>query len=189
LVGKHQAINCGVALGVLDQLKSRGFELDDQRSMNGLAKVRLQGRMELLCDNPRVLSDGAHNAASIEALMRAIGQNVAYDSMVLIFGCCGDKDIPGMLRQMRLGADKVIFTPIKSPRSADPEDLASQFAEVSGRMAQVAPTLRDALQIAEKAVTPEDLICVTGSFYLVSEAKGIFADHPHRAMSTLVQTA
>jgi len=189
LVGKHQAINCGVALGVLDQLKSRGFDLDDERSVSGLSKVRLQGRMELLCDNPRVLSDGAHNAASVEALMRAIGQNVAYDSMVLIFGCCGDKDIPGMLRQMRLGADKVIFTPIKSPRSADPQELADQFAEVSGRMAQVAASLRDALQIAEKAVTPEDLICVTGSFYLVSEAKGIFADHPHRAMSTLVQTA
>jgi len=188
LVGKHQAINCGVALGVLDQLKSRGFELDNELSMSGLSKVRLQGRMELLCDKPRVLGDGAHNAASIEALMRAIGQNVPYDSMVLIFGCCEDKDVTGMLSQMKLGADKVIFTRIRSPRSADADDLAARFAEVSGRMAQVAPTLADAMIIAEKAVTPEDLICITGSFYLVSEAKSLFADHPHRAMSTLVQT-
>jgi len=189
LVGKHQAINCGVALGVLDQLKNRGFKLDDELSMSGLANVRLQGRMEILCDKPRVLGDGAHNAASVEALMRAIGQNVPYDSMVLIFGCCEDKDIPGMLRQMKLGADKVIFTRIKSPRSADPDDLAAQFAEISGRMAQVAPSLADAMAIAEKAVTPEDLICITGSFYLVSEAKSLFANHPHRAMSTLVQTS
>jgi dihydrofolate synthase/folylpolyglutamate synthase len=188
-VGKHQAINCGVALGVLDQLKNRGFKLDDELSMSGLANVRLQGRMEILCDKPRVLGDGAHNAASVEALMRAIGQNVPYDSMVLIFGCCEDKDIPGMLRQMKLGADKVIFTRIKSPRSADPDDLAAQFAEISGRMAQVAPSLADAMAIAEKAVTPEDLICITGSFYLVSEAKSLFANHPHRAMSTLVQTS
>ena len=188
LVGKHQAINCGVALGVLDQLKTRGFELNDELSMSGLSKVRLQGRMEILCDKPRVLGDGAHNAASIEALMRAIGQNVPYDSMVLIFGCCEDKDVSGMLRQMRLGADKIIFTRIKSPRSADPDDLATRFAEVSGRMAQVVESLAEAMVIAEKAVTPEDLICITGSFYLVSEAKSLFADHPHRAMTTLVQT-
>ncbi|HWL91923.1 MAG TPA: folylpolyglutamate synthase/dihydrofolate synthase family protein [Phycisphaerae bacterium] len=189
LVGEHQAINCGVALGMLDQLKNRGFQLDDEKSIAGLPKVRLQGRMEMLCDNPRVLGDGAHNAASIEALMRAIGQNVPYDSMVVIFGCCADKDIDGMLRQIQLGADKIIFTPIKSPRSADPADLAAKFAEVSGRMAQVAQSLEEALVTAEKAVTREDLITITGSFYLVSQAKAIFESHPHRAMSMIVQTA
>lgn len=189
LVGEHQAVNCGVALGVLDQLKGRGFTLDDESSINGLANVRLQGRMEMFCDKPRVLGDGAHNAASIEALMRAIGQNVPYDSMVVIFGCCADKDIDGMLRLIQIGADKVIFTRIRSPRSADPDDLATAFANISGRMAQVAPNLTEALEIAEKAVTREDLICVTGSFYLVSEAKALFEDHPHRAMSMLVQTA
>ncbi len=189
LVGEHQAVNCGVALGILDQLKNRGFELDDEKSIAGLPKVRLQGRMEMLCDEPRVLGDGAHNAASIEALMRAIGQNVPYDSMVVIFGCCSDKDIDGMLRQIQLGADKVIFTPIKSPRSSDPADLAARFAEVSGRMAQVSRSLEEALEIAEKAVTREDLICITGSFYLVSQAKAIFEKHPHRAMSMIVQTA
>jgi len=188
LVGQHQAINCGVALGVLDQLKAAGFELDDERSVNGLAKVRLQGRMEMLCDDPRVLGDGAHNAASIEALMRAIGQNVPYDSMVVIFGCCSDKDVEGMLRFIQLGADKLIFTGIKSPRSADPKDLVSAFAEVSGRMAQAAPDLAGAMEIAEKAVTDGDLICITGSFFLMSEAKKLFADHPHRAMSSLIQS-
>ncbi len=189
LVGEHQAINCGVAIGLLDQLKNRGFALDDERSIAGLANVRLQGRMEMLCHEPRVLADGAHNAASIEALMRAIGQNVRYDSMVVIFGCCADKDVEGMLQHIRLGADKVIFTRIESPRAADPQDLANAFALTSGRMAQVAPRLRDAMEIAEKAVSREDLICITGSFYLVSEAKRFFANHPHRAMSTLIQTA
>ncbi|MBX3395127.1 MAG: bifunctional folylpolyglutamate synthase/dihydrofolate synthase [Phycisphaerae bacterium] len=189
LVGEHQAINCGVALGMLDQLKNRGFKIDDERAISGLSRVRLQGRMEMLCDQPRVLGDGAHNAASIEALMRAIGQNVPYDSMVVIFGCCSDKDIDGMLRQIQLGADKIIFTPIKSPRSADPADLAAKFAEVSGRMAQVSQSLEEALEIAEKAITREDLICITGSFYLVSQAKAIFETHPHRAMSMIVQTA
>lgn len=189
LVGEHQAVNCGVAIGVLDRLKSLGFKLDDELAVSGLANVRLSGRMEMICQNPRILADGAHNAASIEALMRAIGQNVPYDSMVVIFGCCADKDVDGMLKLIQLGADKVIFTRINSPRSADPADLAQRFAEVSGRMAQIAPKLADAFVIAEKAVTREDMICVTGSFYLVAEAKSVLANHPHRSTSTLVQTA
>lgn len=186
LVGEHQAINCGVAIGILDQLKGRGFAIDDEASIAGLAKVRLPGRMELICSQPRVLVDVAHNAASIEALMRAIGQNVSCETMVVIFGCCSDKDVLGMLRQVQLGADKIIFTRINSPRSADPADLAASFAEVSGnsRMAQVARSLEEALEIAQKAINREDLICITGSFYLVSEAKALFAGHPHRVEST-----
>lgn len=186
LVGEHQAINCGVALGLLDQLKVRGLPINDEAAIAGLSKVRLEGRMEMLCDNPRVLVDGAHNAASIEALMRAIGQNVPYDSMVVIFGCCSDKDIPGMLRQIQLGADKIIFTAIKSPRSADPAELARQLVEVSGRMMQVATSLSEALEIAQKAISREDLICITGSFYLASEAKRLFANHPNRPVETAI---
>lgn len=184
LVGQHQAINCGVAVAMLDQLKHRGLPLDDEASIAGLAKVRLEGRMEMLCEDPRVIADGAHNAASIEALMRAIGQNVPYDSMVVIFGCCADKDIAGMLKLIRLGADKIIFIAIKSPRSADPADLVGMFSENSGRMAQVASSLPEAIETAAKATTREDLICITGSFYLVSEAKRLFANHPLRPRET-----
>jgi len=184
LYGEHQAVNCGVAIGLLDALKNRGFAIDDEAAVNGLAKVKLPGRMEMLCDDPRVLADGAHNAASIKALMRAIGQNVPYDSMVVIFGCCVDKDIEGMMKHVLLGADKMIFTRVASPRAADPSELAQTFAEITkGRMAQVAPTLAEALVIAEKAVSREDLICITGSFYLVAEAKRLFEDHPHRVRS------
>ena len=189
LVGEHQAMNCGVAIGVIDEMRKQGIPIVDEKCVSGLRNVRLPGRMEMICEEPRVLGDGAHNAASIEALMRAIGQNVPYDSMVVIFGCCADKDVEGMLKLIQLGADKIIFTKINSPRAMDPSDLAVKFSEVAGRMAQVATSLEDAFVIAEKAVTREDLICVTGSFYLVSAAKVLFADHPHRSMSTLIQTS
>jgi len=171
LLGEHQAINCGVALGLVDALKEKGFRIDDQKAIEGLAKVRLPGRMEIISEDPRVLVDGAHNAASVEALMRAIGQNIPYDSMVLIFGCQADKDIMGMLHQIQYGADKVIFAPTSSPRSADPEDLAARFVEISGKMAQVAGNAAEAIDIASHAVDRDDLICVTGSFYLVGQVK------------------
>jgi len=173
MLGDHQAVNCGLALSVMAILKERGLEIDDQSAIEGLSKARLPGRMEIIHENPRIMVDGAHNAASIEALMRAIGQNIPYDSMVVIFGCQADKDVSGMLDHVRLGADKVIFTHARSPRAADPNELAADYIERTGKMAQVAEQLEDALDIAERAVTREDIICICGSFYLVGRAKKV----------------
>jgi dihydrofolate synthase/folylpolyglutamate synthase len=175
LIGEHQAINCGLALAVIDRLKSRGITINDARALDGLSKVTLPGRMEMVCQTPRVIVDGAHNAASLDAAMKAIGQHIPYDSMVVIFGCCGDKDVPGMLDRITSGADKVIFTHIDNVRSANPHELAARYTELYGKMAQVADSLQDALDIAYRAVTKEDIICITGSFYLVGEAKKLFA--------------
>ncbi len=178
LMGEHQAINCGLALAVIDRLKSRGIAINDARAMEGLTRTSLPGRMELVSTTPRILVDGAHNAASLDAVMKAIGQHIPYDSLVVIFGCCSDKDVGGMLERITSGADKVIFTRVDSIRSANPDELAARYIEQYGKMAQVAPTLPDAMSIANRAVTKEDLICITGSFYLVGEAKKLFADSP-----------
>ena len=171
LPGEHQAINCGLALAMLDRLKVQGYEIDDDKAIRGLKKVSMIGRMEIICDDPRTIVDTAHNAASIRALIQAIGQHVPYDSMVMIFGCNGDKDIDGMLDQLRYGADKVIFTRSNSPKAVYPQDLAERYTEMCGKMCQTALTIREALRIAHSAVSREDLICITGSFYLVGQAK------------------
>lgn len=175
LFGEHQAINCGLALSVIDRLKTRGLAINDARAMEGLAKTVVPGRMEVINQVPRVLVDGAHNAASIDVLMKSIGQHIPYDSMVVIFGCCADKDVPGMLERIAGGADKVIFTSVNNIRTSNPDELAQRYTELYGKMAQVAPTLEAALSIANRAVSKEDLITITGSFYLVGEAKRYFA--------------
>ncbi len=169
LLGAHQAANCALALNLIDAAKTRGFDIDDQSAMDGLNQVSLLGRMQLISEEPNIIVDGAHNAASIDALMRGVGQHVPYDSMIVVFGCQKDKDIPGMLARLQIGADKMIFTGTSSPRSADPYELAAQYTELSGKMAQVGKRLPDAMAIATSAITHEDLICVTGSFYLVAE--------------------
>ncbi len=172
VLGEHQALNCGLALALLDQLKGQGLEVDDRAAMNGLAAVNLPGRMEMVHQDPRILLDGAHNAASMRALMRAIGQHIPYDSMVMVFGCAGDKDIDGMMAEIATGADKVIFTQASNnTRVARPPELAERYEEMTGRVGQVTETLRDALHVAHSAVSREDLICVCGSFALVGESK------------------
>lgn len=181
LKGEHQALNCGLALAILDALKPHGFSFPEDQVIAGLAKTEIHGRMELVHQQPRVMIDGAHNAASIQSLIRALGAHVSYDSLVVIFGCGQDKDVTGMLKQVALGADKVIFTRAKAnPRAMEPDDLMSRFSDLSGKMAQKTAKLEDALRLAARAVSREDLIIVTGSFYLAGEARKFFIDAANR---------
>lgn len=177
LPGEHQALNCAMALATIDILKSSGFEFPEMEMHDGLARTSTPGRMEMVWESPRILVDGAHNAAALGALMRCVGAHVAYDSMVCVFGCCEDKDIPALLEKVALGGDKIIFTKARgNPRATPPDELQRRFQEISGKMTQVAPTLKEALDLASRAVGRDDLICVTGSFYLVGEAKRYLAD-------------
>ena len=174
LHGKHQAINCGLALAMLDKLKTTGYEIDNEKALEGLSRVSLPGRMEMIHQDPRIMIDAAHNAASIKALIYAIGQNIPYDSMVMIFGCNSDKDVRGMLDKLQYGADKVIFTRSSSPKAVSPQELADMYTEICGKMCQTAYSLGEALKLADSAVGREDLICITGSFYLIGQAKARF---------------
>ncbi|WP_432799213.1 bifunctional folylpolyglutamate synthase/dihydrofolate synthase [Poriferisphaera sp. WC338] len=177
LQGEHQSLNCGLALAMIDKLKNHGFNLPEDKVIEGLTKTSLPGRMELVHNMPRVIIDGAHNAASIKALIKALGAHIAYDSLVLVFGCGQDKDVAGMLNEVSLGADKVIFTRAKqNPRAMDPDDLMGEFTEMSGKMAQCETKLEDALKLASRAVSREDIIVVAGSFYLAGEARKFFID-------------
>ena len=97
--------------------------------------------------------------------------HVPYDSLVVIFGCNSDKDVKGMLEQLQYGADKVIFTRSNTPKAVLPQELADMYTEICGKMCQTAMNIREAVKIAKSAVSREDLICITGSFYLVGQAK------------------
>ena len=172
LNGEHQATNCALAISAIDQLKKLGYKFNNLDMYDSLANTTISGRMEVVWERPKILVDGAHNPTSLQTLIKSVGAHIPYDSMVCVFGCCQDKDVAGMLEKISLGADKIIFTKAKgNPRAAEPLLLQKQFEEISGKMTQVAQTLPEALEIAAQAASREDLICVTGSFYLVGETK------------------
>ncbi len=182
LPGEHQAMNTGLALAILDKLGERGFDLPEGKVIAGLGKTSLPGRMEIIWKRPRIMVDGAHNPAAVDALVRSVGAHVSYDSMIVVFGCASDKDTDEMLRRVAMGADKVIFTRSKgNPRASDPAELAKRFAEVTAKMCQVEATLEDAISTAVRASGREDLILVTGSFYLAGEAKKLLSDRTDKA--------
>ena len=178
LLGEHQAANCGLALAILCELRGRGFKLPERSVAAGLERTPRQGRLEEIHAPPRIIVDGAHTPDSVRATLRAAGAHLKYDSMVVIFGCASDKNVDGMLRELSRGADKVIFTKSSlNPRAMDPADLKETFEALpDASMAQVAPTLKEAINAAGRAVQPTDVILILGSFYLAGEAKALFAE-------------
>jgi len=172
LVGEHQALNCGLALGIIDKLTERGFQCPPDRAVQGLATTRLAGRFELVQWSPRVLFDGAHNPESVKLLMRTVAQYASYDALVVVFGCAADKDARPMLEALAGAADKVIFTRASdNKRAADPHVLYRMYQSLEGPMSMVEPSLPAAMELARRSSNLGDLMCVTGSFYVVGEAR------------------
>ncbi|MEM7623966.1 MAG: cyanophycin synthetase, partial [Planctomycetota bacterium] len=167
--------NCGVALAILDRLRAAGFECDERSVAIGLATTQRRGRAEQVWDEPRVVIDGAHTHESVRALVNALGATEKFDSLVAIFGCAADKNVEAMLDEVSRGADKVIFTAAQSnPRAMEPGELASMFEARNEKMSQIEPDVRTAINAAARAVGRDDIILVTGSFYLAGEAKALF---------------
>ena len=172
LPGAHQANNCALALAAVDAISGDSNTVDESIIYQGLAETVIPGRMERIWDKPAIIADGAHNPAALECLMRTIGAHVPNDSMICVFGCCQDKDVDGLLDKVALGGDKIIFTKASNqPRAIEPEELVRRFAERHNRVCQAEGKLSSALEIAAQAASRDDLICVTGSFFLVGEAK------------------
>jgi folylpolyglutamate synthase/dihydropteroate synthase len=115
-------------------------------------------------------------------VLQATAAHLDYDSLIVVFGCASDKDIDGMIDALATGADKVIFTRAQSnPRAADPEELRSRCVASNAIMCESAPCVRDAINAAAAACDHgQDLILITGSFYLVGETKQLVESRPAR---------
>ncbi|MFN8818188.1 MAG: bifunctional folylpolyglutamate synthase/dihydrofolate synthase [bacterium] len=177
LKGEHQALNLGLVLAIVDQLARMGMAIDEQKVINGLDRTQLAGRFEIVRRQPTVVLDGAHNPESIAALMKTLPAHVSYDSLLVIFGCAADKDIKGILKYLVTAADKVIFTKAEgNMRAAEPKELARIYHKLAdGKQAMTAPNLAKALDLAHRMALSSDAVCITGSFYLVGEAKRLSA--------------
>jgi len=170
LLGRHQLENCVTALAALYVLRERGFDLPHSAVAAGLAEVEWPGRMEVLSRNPPVVADCAHNPYSAQVLRKGLEEWFPHRRWVLVFGASVDKDSAGMLRALLPISDCVIVTRSEHPRASAPVELADVVASVGGG-AEVAVNVPKALRRALAAMGPEHGLLLTGSIFLVAEAR------------------
>lgn len=175
LLGEHQGANCGLALGIVLALRERGFDLPERGVIAGLESTARDGRLEQVNDRPRVYVDGAHTPESVGATLRAVAQHVKFDSLIIVFGCSGDKQVDGMLEECVTWADKIVFTRASSNgRAMDEGELAKKYSKISNKSCESYSTPTLAIRAAGKSMGGNDLLLVLGSFYIAGEVKGLF---------------
>jgi len=172
LPGRHQAANAAVALAALNVLKTTGWRLDGDAVRRGLADLRWPGRAEVVRRRPAVVVDVAHNRASIEALLEMLGQSFRWGRRHLIFAASKEKDLRGMLQPLLACFDNVVLTCYRNnPRAVPPEQLADLAHSLTGRRYRTCPDGEAAWSAVAEQAAPDDLVCVTGSFFLAAEIR------------------
>lgn len=185
LAGEHQAHNAAVALATIDKLRQLGWKVSPEAARTGMSRVRWPMRIEVVAQRPTVIVDAGHNWESISALGRTIEESFSKPSSggrpgrrVLIFAATKDKDVVGMVRQLLPRFDSVILTQyLNNPRAVPIESLHRIVQSVSDSPCHVVATPAEAWHLARRITTPNDLICVTGSFFIAAEMRDlIFRD-------------
>jgi dihydrofolate synthase / folylpolyglutamate synthase len=172
LRGSHQATNASLVLAALDELRERGVSIPDAAVMSGMLRVRWPGRIEVVAQRPTVVIDAAHNWESARALVKTLKEEFPQRHRFLIFAATRDKDVAGLLRLLVPQFDTVIFTRyLDNPRGVPTDELRSLVQSVSNREVHTEETPTGAWDLVRRWATPDDLIAITGSFFLVAELR------------------
>ncbi len=201
LLGRHQASNAAVAVGILDALRQAGIvDVSAAKTLDGLAAARWPGRLELLSlaadgrarpapaetfavETPDVLLDGAHNPAGVAAFLQALGElrpSLSPGRATLVLGLMADKDVAGMVGALAsagaLRGARIITTQVDAPRALPAADLAAAWRSAHAGADQdvvASETVDAALEMAIHSVRSDGgPLLVLGSLYLVGAIRG-----------------
>lgn len=174
LPGRHQAANAAVALAALGELLAQGWPVPEAAVHRGLGAARCAGRVEVVARRPVVVLDTAHNAASVDALLAVLAESFRAQRRLLLMAATKEKDLRAMLERLLPAFDQVVFTRYQSnPRAVAPEELAGLATEISGKTYPIEDDPAAAWQRVRGLAGPDDLICVTGSFFLAGEIRAL----------------
>jgi dihydrofolate synthase/folylpolyglutamate synthase len=168
LAGGHQIDNAVAAI-----LAAFELGINPEAAQHGIAKVRWPGRLEWMSYRPDLVLDGAHNPAGAAALAKFIRESCQGRSVWLVYGAMRDKAIEEVTTTLFPLADRLIVTAPDFSRALRPEAILASYEHPN---ATTAPTVRQAIEQARSA-PPDAIVFLTGSLYLVGEARGILLGH------------
>jgi dihydrofolate synthase/folylpolyglutamate synthase len=174
LLGDFQLENAATAVAALEILTSKGFAISAADIAQGLAQVKWPGRFQILQRRPTVVVDGAHNVASMKRLVNNIKSYFAHKRIFLVFGTSCDKDIPGIINELVPLSPQVIVTQASHSRAAPVPTLVAEFTQ-RGIEPETGETVTEAISRALSLAGRTDVICVTGSLFVVAEALDYFS--------------
>ncbi|MDE0470102.1 MAG: bifunctional folylpolyglutamate synthase/dihydrofolate synthase [Candidatus Poribacteria bacterium] len=169
LLGHHQFINAITAIAAIECLKQQGYIIPNTSVYTGFKNVQWHGRIQRIMSSPIVVLDGAHSPVSMEALCCTIRQSFRYTRVTFIVSLMKDKNLTAIGDIISQTADSVITTQVpNNPRVMPAEEIRDSWKRICKRVATCSMPEK-AIEKALSDASPTDLICITGSLYLVGQ--------------------
>jgi len=167
LFGKHQAENALLALTAIERIG----DFDYQVIYGGMKAASVSGRFQVAdIDGRTVVFDVGHNPNAAEVLVDALSARFPGRRVSFVVGMMKDKDAASIINILTKKASAFYFAKPKTERAAEPTDLAALTEGKFDGKTIIGQNIEDALRKAIDNTNGDDIICVTGSFYTVSEA-------------------
>ncbi|MHB1296866.1 MAG: bifunctional folylpolyglutamate synthase/dihydrofolate synthase [Anaerolineae bacterium] len=174
LLGAHQMENACVAVAAIENLRAQGVTIAREDVRAGLAQVEWPGRMEVLGKHPLVLVDGAHNPYSIQKLLEGVEAVAPGARLWVIFGASMNHTPSALVAQFVPLAHKLYVTQAHHPKATPAAELEAAVRHLGGA-AELAPSVAKGLAVAVEDAGPDDVVLVTGSLFVVAEARTAWA--------------
>lgn len=169
LRGARQLANASVALAALDALRER-VPVSMQAVREGLSRVELPGRFQVLPGVPSVIVDVAHNPHAAAVLSQNLSDQGFFPNTRAVMGMLADKDMEGVCLALKGRIDEWHVAGLRGPRAATAAQLAGAIA---GSGAGGAVFQHDSVAAAYAAArdrsNENDRIVVFGSFLTVAD--------------------
>jgi len=159
LAGEHQIEN---AIAAALALQSLGV------SPKGIEHAIWPGRLEQISPNPDIILDGAHNPAGARALAHYLERFYAGRKIWMIYGAMRDKAVDEIAGVLFPVASELVLTAPNNGRALRPEALR----ELAGR-GRIASDIAAAIEAVRAEISEEDVVIITGSLFLVGEARAL----------------
>ncbi|MDH7512810.1 MAG: folylpolyglutamate synthase/dihydrofolate synthase family protein [Clostridiales bacterium] len=176
LAGGHQGRNAAVVIAVASVLNRTWKRLEKNKIIQGIRRTRWPGRLETVSHQPLVILDGAHNEEGARALREYV-RDFLPRPLTLVFGIMRDKRIKKVARLLFPLAKVIFLTSFPYKRAASPEEIRAEARGI-GKEATLEPDARKAIRRALELTPPSGAVLVTGSLFLVGEAKRHFPEWP-----------
>ena len=174
LNGDYQRFNLPGILEAVRQLRDQGWNLPNQALKAGLENVTeqtgLKGRWQLVQLKPLIIADTGHNESGVLEVVNQL-KKYSYSQLWMVIGMVNDKDISKVLDLLPREAS-YIFCQASIPRAMDAHELERKGNE-KGLIGQVISKVTDALEFARKNASPDDLIFIGGSTFVVAEIENL----------------
>lgn len=171
LAGEHQIKNAFLALTALKAMKDHlNITIRRDAIYAGFEQTRWAGRLEVICQSPMVIIDGAHNVHGAKSLSSALAKYLPGRRLKGLIGVLGDKDFAGILDEMVPFLESAITTVPDSPRALGADKLAEELAQ-RGLQAKAVEGIEKAVKTAMEEMSEADVLVCFGSLYLIGQVR------------------